>query len=55
MSPAVSQRQRILAGIALAIARGETPKDYSPEAAEMARTMSQKSLRDFAKKPIKRG
>ena len=50
MSPAVNERQRRLAGIALAIARGETPKDYSPEAAEMARSMSQKELEKYASK-----
>lgn len=53
--PAVSERQRKLAGIALAIARGETPEDYSPEAAEMARSMSQKELEKYASKPIKKG
>ena len=52
--PATSERQRKLAGIALAMKRGETPKDYSPEAAEMARSMSEKSLREFASKPIKK-
>jgi len=55
MSPSSSERQRRLAGIALAMKRGETPMDYSPEAAEMARSMSEKSLEEFAKKPIKKG
>lgn len=55
MSPSSSQRQRKLAGIALAIARGKTPAGYSEEAAEMARSMSQKTLKEFASKPIKKG
>ena len=53
MSPSVSESQRRLAGIALAIARGETPRDYSLEAAEMARSMSQKELEKYASKPVK--
>ena len=53
MSPAVSERQRKLAGIALAIKRGETPASFSPEAAKMAKTMSTEELREFAKKPVK--
>ena len=53
--PSTSEKMRRLAGIALAIARGETPADYSPEAAEMARSMSIESLREYAKKPIKKG
>lgn len=52
--PATSERQRRLAGIALAMKRGETPMSYSREAADMARSMSEKSLRDYAKKPIKK-
>ena len=46
--PAVSERQRKLAGIALSIKRGETPKTYSPQAAKMAKTMTIKELRKFA-------
>jgi len=46
--PAVSESQRKLAGIALAIKRGETPKSYSPQAAKMARTMTVRELRAFA-------
>lgn len=53
--PAVSERQRRLAGIALAMRRGETPMDYSHEAAEMARSMSEKELRKYASKPVKKG
>ena len=48
--PAVNERQRKLAGIALAMKRGETSKSYSKEAAKMAKSMTQKQLRDYAKK-----
>ncbi len=48
--PAVSERQRKLAGIALAIKRGETPKGYSKQAAKMAKSMTAKQLKDYAKK-----
>jgi len=54
MSPATSERQRKLAGIALSMKRGETPESYSPEAYEMARSMSEKELRKFASKPVKK-
>lgn len=47
--PAKSERQRKLAGIALSMKRGETPKGYSKEAAKMAK-MTAKQLRDYAKK-----
>lgn len=53
--PAVSERQRRLAGIALSMRRGKTPMSYSHEAAEMARSMSQKELEKYASKPIKKG
>jgi len=46
--PAVSKSQQRLAGIALAIKRGEVPESYSPQAAKMARTMTVKELREFA-------
>ena len=47
--PAKSERQRKLAGIALSMKRGETPKSYSKGAAKMSK-MTQKQLRDYAKK-----
>ena len=46
--PSVSKSQQRLAGIALAIKRGETPKSYSPQAAKMAKSMTVKELREFA-------
>ena len=50
--PATSDRQRRFMGAALAAKRGE--RAASPAVAKAARSMSEKSLRDFAKKP-KRG
>ena len=52
--PAVSEAQRKLAGIALAIKRGETPRSYSKEAAEMADSMSEEELEKYAHKPKSR-
>lgn len=52
--PAVSKEQRRLFGIALSIKRGETPKSYSKEAAKLARTMSEKKLEEYARKPVKK-
>ena len=46
--PSKTRAQQKLAGIALAIKRGETPKSYSPAAAKMAASMSVKQLREFA-------
>jgi len=48
--PATSEAQRRAAGVALSIKRGQTPRSYSPEAARMADSMSEKQLRDFARK-----
>ncbi len=47
--PARSVKQRKFLGIALSIKKGKTPKSYSPEAAEAAKTMSRKALEHFAK------
>jgi len=52
--PSSSEKQRRLAGVALSIKEGKTPKSYSSEAAKMAKTMSRKQLEEFAKKPIKK-
>ncbi len=49
--PAVSEDQRKLAGIALAMRRGKTPYSYSKKAAEMARSMTIEELREYAKGP----
>lgn len=53
--PAKTPKQRKFLGIALAIKRGKAPKSYSPEAAEAAKTMSEKALRHFAKKKKRKG
>ncbi len=52
--PAVSEAQRRLAGIALSMKRGETPKSFSKQAAEMADSMSEEELRKMASKPKSR-
>ncbi len=52
--PAVSERQRRLFGIALRIKRGELPRSYSPEAARLADSMSERKLREFAKRTKKK-
>lgn len=49
--PPVSEAQRKLAGIALAMKRGETPRSYSKEAAKMAASMTEEQLEEFARKP----
>ena len=46
MSP-VSDAQRKLACIALSIRRKETKSSYSKQAAEMARTMDEKTLSEW--------
>ena len=48
--PAVSSSQRKLAGIALSIKRGKTPRSYSKEAAKMADSMSEEELEKYAHK-----
>jgi len=50
MCPAVSERQRKLAGIALSMKRGKTPKSYSKQAAKMSKSMTTKELRKYAGK-----
>ena len=54
MSPAESEEQRQLAGIALAIKTGRInvgDPGYSEAAAQMASSMTVDQLRDFARKP----
>ena len=51
--PAVSERRRRIMGIALAIKRGKTPRSYSPEAAELADSMTEEQLEEYARKPRK--
>jgi len=48
--PARSERQRRMAGVALSIKRGQTPRSYSPEAARMAESMSERQLRHYTKR-----
>ena len=52
--PAVSEEQRRLAGMALAMKRGETPFSASGKAHEMMRSMSTEDLRHMASKPIQK-
>lgn len=47
-NPATSDKQRRLFAIALGIKRGQIPKSYSPEAAQMAKRMSERKLKEFA-------
>jgi hypothetical protein len=50
--PAKSKRQRGAAGMALAAKRGNiSPKELKGAAKQMYESMSEKQLRDFAKKP----
>ncbi len=46
--PAISEAQRRLAGIALSIKRGKTPRSYSKEAAKMADSMTEAQLEKYA-------
>ena len=54
MSPATSSKQQTLACIALAIKRGEQPKTYSKQAAEMAASMSEEDLKHYCESPVKK-
>ena len=49
--PAASEAQRRLAGIALSMKRGETPRSYSREAADMADSMTEAQLEKYARTP----
>ena len=51
--PASSEAQRRKMCIALSIKLGKTPKSYSPEAAEMAKTMSLAELKAYCREPVK--
>lgn len=52
--PAKSKAQQRLMGIALGIKRGEVSPEYSPEAAGLARTMSEPDLKEFAATPAEK-
>ena len=45
--PATSREQQQLFCIALSIKRGETPPDYSDQAAELAETMDEETLSEY--------
>ena len=45
--PAESEKQRRLFCLALSIKRGLTPKSASKQAAEMAESMSEETLKDY--------
>ena len=49
MSPSSSEAQRKLACIALSIKLGKTKASYSPQAAEMAKSMSVAQLKEFCR------
>ena len=49
LNPSYTERQRRLHCIGYSIKKGATPKGYSPQAAEMAKTMTMKQLRDGCK------
>ena len=49
--PAKSEAQRRMMGMALSMKQGKTPKSKSPAAAKIAKTMTGKQLKEFAKKP----
>ena len=50
----VSENQQTLACVALSMKRGETPRSYSVQAAEMADSMSEEKLSEWCKGPIKK-
>jgi hypothetical protein len=48
--PTQTEAERKLAGIALSMKRGKTPESYSKEAAKMSKTMTERELREQARK-----
>ena len=48
-----SENQQKLACIALSMKRGETPRSYSEQAAQMADSMSEEQLIDYCKSKVK--
>lgn len=46
--PATSEEQQQLFGIALSIKRGKISPSYSPEAAKLAKSMSEEELEEMA-------
>lgn len=52
--PAVSEEQRRLFCLALAIKRGTAAKSDSEQAAQMAESMSEETLKDYCGSPVKK-
>ena len=52
--PATTEEQQTKFCIALSIKRGETPRSYSAECADMADSMSEEKLAEWCKGPIKK-
>jgi len=52
--PAVSEKMKKLFAIALQIKRGKVPRRYSPQAAQLAKTLTEEKLREYAGAPIKK-
>lgn len=55
MSPAVSEAQRRIFCIALAIKRGETPKTYSKEGARLAAENTEETLVEYCGSKVEKG
>ncbi|MEO0271577.1 MAG: hypothetical protein ABIM30_00590 [candidate division WOR-3 bacterium] len=53
IAKSVSEKQRKLFGVALAMKRGKTPKTDTP-AGEIAEELTEEQIRDYAKKPLKK-
>lgn len=53
MSPATSEAQKKLFCVALSIKRGETPKDYSKQAAKIAEENSEETLVEYCGSKVK--
>jgi hypothetical protein len=52
--PATSKAQKTLFCIALSIRRGETPKNYSKQAAKLAETNDEATLKEYCEAPVKK-
>ncbi len=50
--PSISEKQRTLMCIALAMKRGKTPKSYSKAAAKIADQMSEEQLIAYCEEPV---
>lgn len=49
--PAQRPEQQKLMGIAYSVKQGKTPRSYSPEATELADSMTEKQLKEYASFP----